>query len=170
MRTLAAACALLAVTAVPAAASHATNEGGCSHSFVAEPTETLGEGFEVVVDAEFVVYSPASLATPVSATVTCTLLHHQPDGSLRPYEFTFSGTTLVTGTGSVRLPADISPWDLGMCQTIRYDGDATTSHTCYDYLAVQIPPQAIHDAVAEVLAYVPGSHDAVCGATAGAAP
>ena len=171
MRTYAAAAALLSLlTAAPASASHAAFEGGCGYSLSGEPTESTGEGFEALVDAEFVVYSRDLAGAPVSATVTCELAHYQPDGSARVYEFPFSGTTLVTGTGSVRLPSDLSPQDLGMCVRIVFAGDDTTSHMCAEYTSMQVPPQEVHDAVDAALAYVPGSKAAACAATAGAAP
>lgn len=160
IKPLLAALAVVTATAVPASAgSDSSYEGGCGYDAMTSPAGADPDVFHGVLYAQAVVYSPSDPAEPVAATITCTL--SVDDGPT--FVSSFSGTTVVRGGEEIAFTAD-HPFDLGLCESVDFHDDTPTRDVCYAYTAEQFPPQELYDALDAVLAVVPGSKGALCGA------
>jgi hypothetical protein len=158
---------LVAAAPLPAhAAAESAYRGGCGYDTVPRDGGTPGSGEHLqtgVMYAGVALYSTAPADNPVSATVTCRLLVNGEVNSTA----TFSGTGAVTGVKRVSFP-DGGDYTPELCVTIDFTSDDTpTSTVCAVATTIQIPPQAITDAIEYVTA---PARAAVCAVLATLAP
>lgn len=163
-----------ALSPSPAGATGASDfSGACQWTLLGDPAGVAGGGFTGQVAARFALYSTDAAANPVSADVTCTLVHRTPDGTvLDVSEATFSGTGVVAGRAPSRVRGDADMWDLWPCLTVDFTSDDTpTYHSCAVRTTEQIPPAAIQEAIdAALFGQVPGSRAAFCETLGDAGP
>ena len=152
----------LALAAAPPAVAGNDSElfsGDCGYHSVTDPTWQVGDPdrYQGVLYGYAVVYSPSGPATPVTATVTCTLsVDGEPVGVMDA-----TGTTVVAGTVPVDFVATPEQY-VGLCLSVDFADDTPTYSTCYESIPWQIPPQELYDLVWEAPSLVPGLHETVC--------
>ena len=147
--------------APPAVAGDDSRWGGdCGYDTVTDPTWQVGDPdrYHGVLYGYAAVYSPSDPATPVSATITCTMsVAGEPLA-----EMSATGTTVVAGAAPVDFVVAPDQY-IEFCLSIDFADDTPSDSICYAAIPILVPPDEVFEFPGDTLSEVPAALDAVCG-------